>query len=70
MKITLHSMKGGSDYEPFAIANATALCYGGNLSSVVYDQSLMRKHSMNTKQKIKPFPKIMAEVENFEVSTI
>ena len=69
-KIILRSMNcqqqtGSNDCGLFAIANATELCFGGKPSSVIYDQSSMRKHLQNCflQDKLTPFPKEDVRVE-------
>ena len=56
---------GSNDCGLFAIANATELCFGGNPSSVIYDQASMRKHLLNCflQDKLTPFPKEDVRVE-------
>ena len=69
-KIILRSMHcpqqtGSNDCGLFAIAHATELCFGGNPSSVIYDQASMRKHLLNCflQDKLTPFPKEDVRVE-------
>ena len=42
--VHIQQQMGGSDCGLFTIANATALCYGKDLRTLVFDQKLMREH--------------------------
>lgn len=53
-----HMQMGGSDCGLFALATATALCYGVDPTTCVYDQESMRQHfhACLTNRKITLFP--------------
>ena len=42
--VHIQQQMGGSDCGLFAIANATALCYGKDSGTLAFDQKIMREH--------------------------
>ena len=57
---------GGTDCGLFALAFATAICFGDNVSNLIFDQSALRHHlkkCINTAM-IEPFPHKIKRISN------